>query len=319
MTTLICSGALFSGWHDILEKYVPADSSGHAAYTEISALASEICQQQFPEPDELNWTPFTPESKYKKSMGQLLSNIENEQQFIWDDSNSCLYLDFWKKLAENARFLLFYSSPEFELGNFISKQPFDAAQVERVISAWSVRTQAMLTFFMNNRDRCLLIDVQSTGFENGSFTEAINKEFDLGLEHGTLITSPQNENPVLIEYLATTLLLNKHPVSELYDEVRSAATVIGDQDKSISGIENRSKSLINDFLAEVASYKKLSITRPKLEDELSLSQLQINQMAEELEFYFQKSTEQEEITTTMADYLSDDPLLKIARRARQMQ
>ena len=117
MTTLICSGTLFSGWRDALKKLVPADSFELPTHTEISALAKEICQQQYPDMDELRWKPFTPDNKYINKAGQLLSSVKNEPLFTWADNNNCLYLNFCKTISEDVKFVLFYSSPEFELSN----------------------------------------------------------------------------------------------------------------------------------------------------------------------------------------------------------
>ena len=101
--------------------------------------------------------------------------------------------------------------------------------------------------------------------------------------------------------------------------MRSAATLISDRDKSISDIEARNTALVNAFLTEVTAYNQLRDTQPILEDELASNRLQINQMAEELEYSFKNSIKQEKIANTMLDYLSNDPLLKIARQARQTE
>lgn len=303
----------------MLNKHVSADSCKSSAQAEISALAEDICQQQFPHSSELNWQTFTPDADYDDRASQLLSSLENEPLFTWENSNASLYLNFWKKTAENVKFLLFYSSPELELSNYISTHPFDTSSIEMVIDAWQIRTRAMLAFFMHNRDRSLLLNVQSANSENESFVQVLNQQFDLDLEPKPLTSASLKNNSVLIEYLATTLLLNSQQVSELYDEVRSAATLISDRDTSISSIEARNTALVDAFLAEVSVYSHLRDTRSALEDELATNQLQINQMSEELEHYFKNSIEQEKIAKTMLDYLSNDPLLKIARQARQIK
>jgi hypothetical protein len=267
----------------------------------------------------LNWQTFTPDVDYNDRAGQLLSNLENEPLFTWENSNSSLYLNFWRKAAKNAKFLLFYSSPEFELSSYISTHPFDTSSIEMAMNAWLIRTQAMLAFFMHNRDRSLLLDVQSADSANESFIQILNQQFDLNLEFKPLAAAVLNDSSVLLEYLATTLLLKNQQVSEFYDEVRSAATQISDRDKSISNIETRNTALVNAFLTEVTTYNQLRDTRSVLEDELASNRLQINQMAEELEYYFKNSIEKEKIANTVMDYLSNDPLLKIARQARQTE
>lgn len=317
MTILICSGTLYSDWRKILKKHVSTDSSRISVHAEISTLNKEICEEQFPDSDELDWKPFTPNSKYINQARQLFSNIESDSLFTWDDSNSCLHLNFWKTAAENVKFVLFYSSPELELSNYISNHPFEASRIEKIINAWLVQTRAMLTFFMNNRGRCLLVDVCGADFSEDAFIHALNNQFDLDLESNLLVTPQLNKNSALIEFLATTLLLKNQHVSELYDEVRSAATLISNQDKSISSIKDRNNTLIPEFLTEVTAYKQLNETQTKLEEELTLNQLQINQMAEELERYYRKSIEQEKVIDTMTEYLSNDPLLKIAHQIRQ--
>ena len=319
MTTLICTGTLFSEWQHVIESQVSEASSRLPVHAELNTCSEALCRQHFPEADELTWKSFSPDKKDTDNARQLLSATNSESLFIWTDANSSLYLNFWKTTAEDAKFLLFYSSPEFELSNYISTHPFDASRVEKIIDAWVIRTRAMLTFFMNNRDRCLLVSVRSADSANGPFIQALNKQFGLDLEPKSLIEPLLNKNSPLIEYLATTLLLKNQHVAELYDEVRSAATLICDQDKSISSIEDRNKSLINAFLKEVTACQQLNDTQSELEDELYLNQLQIKQMQEELEFYFNESMEQEKVADTVAKYLSNDPLLKIVRQVRQMQ
>jgi hypothetical protein len=319
MTILICSGTLFSGWREVLNKHISPDSFKLSVYAEISALAKEFCQQQFLEPDELDWKPFTPDTKYAKIARQMVSNIENEPLFTWEDVNSSLYLNFWKATTDEAKFALFYSSPEFELSNYIDDHPFDRSRVEKVIDAWVIRTRSMLTFFMNNRERCLLMNIQSADSANETFIQTLNTLLDLNLPPKVSSVPLLSESSPLIGYLATTLLLKNRHVSELYDEVLSAATFISEPDRSISSIEDRNNSLINAFLADVSSYKQLIDRRTELEEELSLNQLQINQMTEELEHYFKKNVELNKSNNTMADYLSNDPLLRVARQARKMQ
>jgi len=102
MTTLICSGTLFSDWRNILKKYLPADSEKLFAHAEISVLAKEICHQQFPGLDELDRNPFTPDNAYADIASSLLSSIEKEPLSTWDDNNCSLYLNFLKTTAEKA-------------------------------------------------------------------------------------------------------------------------------------------------------------------------------------------------------------------------
>lgn len=319
MTTLICSGTLFSDWQQTLEQLMLAGSKCLPVYQKLSALSADICRQHFPETNELLWQPFSPDEKYLDTANRLLSSIANEPVFAWADTNSSLFLNLWRAAGDDAKVILFYSSPEHELANYINKHSFDVKVIENVITAWANRAQAMLTFFLNHRSDSLLINVQSAGSEGRLFVRMLNEKFDLNLECDSLVPDGQYENSALVEFLATTLLLNNETVSEIYDEVRSATTVICEQDKSMTDIPDREKSLIAAFLDEVKSLKQLTQSHRELEDELSLNQLQIHQLQEELEYYFILSQERESITKTFASYLATDALLKVARQARVMR
>ena len=151
-------------------------------------------------------------------------------------------------------------------------------------------------------------------WNHSHFARTVNEHFNLAFTDMADIESGQSLNSILVEYLATSLLVTNEHVSELFDEVRSAATIICEQDKRISAIQSRAKSMINPFLEETASIKRVNTNTKKLEDDLYLKQIQISQLMEELEYYFKSSRDQGDKFTS---YLSSDSLLNIARQARQ--
>jgi len=319
MTTLISTGSLFSNWQETFEKQLAADSSGRTEYAGLSSLTKDIIRQQFTDSDELGWKPFTVDNQYSEKASLLFSNVKKGDLLAWNSSNNCFILDFWEKTAKDANFVLFYSSPEFELSNYINQHSFDAERIKLVIDSWLIRTKAMLTFFMNNRERSVLVNAQSAHCRDELFMQVINKQFDMNLEPPRKNQTSLNKSAVLIEYLATTLLLKHRKVAELYDEVLSTATQTDKADNLILSIENRSEALIETYLAEVHAHQQIRSAKKALDEELSFMQLQIKQLTEELELTFKNSIEQEKIANTMTQYLSDDPLLKITRWTRQAQ
>lgn len=317
MLTLICSGTLYSNWQSTLKQQLPNNSSEHPAYAKLTTLSENICRQQFRDSEEFLWKSFTPSSKYTDKTRNQLPDVEDAPLFVWADKNCNLFLDYWKAITNNVKFLLFYSSPERELGNYLFKHPYDAHTHENVLKAWAVRTREMHAFFMKNRDRCLLVNAQCAESSQGALVKALNQHFDLELK-------PQNvpfvKTPsVLVEFLATSLLLNNHYISEIYDDVCSSATLISKQEKQILDIEDRNIELIGAFVDEVKANVKLNDKHAELEEELCLYRLQKDQITEELEYYFDKNIEQENLASTMANYLSTDPLLSVARQVRKMQ
>jgi hypothetical protein len=316
MTTLICAGTLFSDWEHVLANNVPTGLRDTTLQKKFSALSTEIYQRKFLDADELTWKTFAPDEASLDQARNLLSNPQIDSIFIYCDTNSSLFLDFWKATDVTAKFLLFYSSPEIELAKYFNTHSFDATQVESIIEAWIIRTRAMLTFFMNSRDLCLLVNVQSATIMHHSLFEKLKKHFDIDLKADSLASQPNSEVSTLLVYLATSLLLNNEKVAELYDEVRSAATVLCDQDKNLENLQSRSDVLVPDFLNEAKALIKSEQLNNEMASELSMKQEQVFQAQEELDYYYVNTQKQENI---LADYLSSDPLLKIARQARLNQ
>jgi hypothetical protein len=314
MKTLICTGTLFSDWQHTVDKCVLMNSKHISVYDELSTLSTEICQQHFFTDDELTWRSFSPDETYAKKANQLFLSVQNTAVFSWADANSSLFLDFLQTAAADAKFVLFYSTPEYELTNYLAKHSFDVNDVKKVIGAWAERSRSILTFFLNHRDNSLLLNSQSVRSEIGLFIKTMNEKFGLNFDAGAASTGEQSEKSVLMEYLATSLLLDNEDVSEIFDEVRSSASIICEQDKNFENIHDRNLSLIASFLDEIFSFEQLTTTHGELKEELFLKQIQINQVTEELEYYYKKNKEQNNI---FADYLSADPLLKVIRQVRQ--
>jgi len=316
MTTLIFTGSLFSDLDHTLEKYGVVDNIYHPMRSELSELCAEICKQRYPNTDPLAQVPFSPNDAHLEKARRHFCSVGEEQVVAWKDNNTCLMLDFWQAAASDAKFVLLYTSPEHELANCIEKNEYDVSPIEDVIEAWAIRTRAMLNFFMNNREYSVLVNINWVGTTNGQLTDVLNKHFDLDLDNATTTAANSPDRSALLQYLATTLLLENESVSELYDEVRSAATVVSGFDQTIPDIEERSTSLVSAFLDEVSAFKQLTELQQESRDELSLKQLQLDQLAEALEHYFQKSHEQVQHVSAMVTYLGNDPLLNIARQAR---
>ncbi|MBE9548239.1 MAG: hypothetical protein IMF09_02445 [Proteobacteria bacterium] len=319
MTILFCTGTQYIDWPQVAEQCLSQTIWGTELQQALTAFNLEMSPGQLTGEEALSWKAFSPDKSFHETANTLLSSVEGKTFFVWADKTLSLNLEFWSSTVNSAKFLLFFCSPEAELGAYLAAHPFDEIELDKVLSAWVIRTQAMLGFYMNYRDRCLLVNVESAASESELFVQEINQRFDYNLPPNPPVTAFRNKKTTLVEYLATTLLLKNYRVLELYDEVRSASQLIGTQDNLILGIDDRSQLLIKGFLAEVAVYKQLADKQAGLEEQLFHNKLQINQMQEELEQYFKKSVEQEKITSTMADYLSNDPLLKIARKARRRQ
>jgi hypothetical protein len=316
MTTLICTGTMFSGWQSVTNAFESVESKQNPLKNELSALNAKICGQRFTDIEELNWGPFTPEEEHLNFASELISKTNETPIFVWADNNSSLLLDFWNAAAKDAKFLLFYSSPEYELSSYFKTNPFNAKEIERIIECWVTRLRAMLTFFMNNREHCLLVNVQTVKSEYGLFTQTIKEKFDLDSEHEPSVADMQPENFNLMEYVTATLMFENDTAAEIFDEVRSAATVIAGNDSNTRDIQARVEKLTPDFLNKVAQLTQFGNDFKKISDELTMTNLQLHQTQEELEFFYLSERDTATLNEQYVDFLNNDPLIRLARLAR---
>ena len=316
MTILICSGSLFSDWETTHEQHLLVDSQHHEIYRELSALNENMCREYSPGIDKLGWKPFSPDESYTDKARHLLTSVPNEPWLAWADTNSSLILDFWQSVSDDARFMLFYDSPEYELSRFIKMHSYTPSAIRDVIEAWTIHTRAMLTFFMNNRDKCLLIDIQSAMRSPDKLIDKVNEVFDTEL-HGTGNKDYEtHEESVLHEYFAATLLADNDVVSELFDEVRSAATLLDNKDHALKDIQSRTELLIPVFLEKIDQQERLQNNLKQTSEELSTLDLQLHQTQKELEFYYLKERDTASLNDKYVEFLNKNPLLKLARLAR---
>jgi chromosome segregation ATPase len=172
---------------------------------------------------------------------------------------------------------------------------------------------------MKNRIQSVLVNdcVAVSSFD--AFIQMLRDELNIDLPATCEAPEDNLEISPLVEYLAATLLFSRNEVSTLYDDVRSAGTLIGEQDNSIAGIKRRVESLTTPFLDEVSSFEQLKNRQAELEESLALNSLQLAQAGEELEGYYQKIMKLESAAEIMSGYLDSDPLLRIARQARESE
>jgi len=316
MTIIICSGPLFTDWKDLHDQILLTDSVGHGTYEELSELNTKICKEQMPEADLVGWKPFSTDGAYDQEATQLLECVSAEPLLTWADPNSSLILNFWCKASEETRFILFYSSPEYALSHYIRKHTFDASAIKSAIEAWTVRTRAMLTVFLVNRNRCLLLDVQSAMTNTDKLVRAINEAFSTAIAEPNQKGYQSPKESVLHEYLAATLLANDALASELYDEIRSTATRLDDDRLVLRDIQTRTELLIPDFLWRSNQQEQVEKDLNKTTDDLNMMELQLHQTQNELEFYYFKERDTAALNEKYVEFLNQNPVLKLARLAR---
>lgn len=283
---------------------------------QLSEISTEIINQYWPRTSPLLRKPVRPEQTLRERVTAIEAVKDFGKNMIWSDTESSLYLDFWRESLFDAKFMLFYSSPERELANFFESTLFDIDVVNDVISAWIVRLQAMLAFYSNNNKECLLVNTTSVFKENNRFLACFN---EFSKDSFTFVEDFAESVPksgVLDEFLATAFLLNNDTVSEIYVELCSKTTVIAETDKIIVDIITRNSSLLKDSLEESRVSNNLLQANKTANQQLELTNIHLQKLQQELEFYYGEYQELTNLRDKMKLFMTENRLLRLVRLAR---
>lgn len=260
--------------------------------------------------------PFDPEQALSDKISVFCSSIDPEETLVWWDEQSCLCLNFWRNTLEDSKFLLFYTSPEQELANFFASEQFDVQVISQVVTAWMIRTRAMLGFYARHRTDCLLVNSESAALHGASLVDLINKQFGTELQGQFTGHSATQRFNIVDLFLASSQILGNENVAEIYDELRSLTTVLQAEDKDMADDRDRADLLFQRCVMENQVLKKALESGQKKSEQLELARAHIKELQSELEFYYTQLEAQTARNELLGSYVGDDPFLELVRKAR---
>ncbi|HBE3333103.1 TPA: sulfotransferase family protein, partial [Escherichia coli] len=111
----------------------------------------------------------------------FLNNLE-QKFWGWSDPYAIYTLDYWLSLDENLTFILVYNHPRSVLEQAANNQEsFVNNTIGHLIDNWIAYNTALLNFYYNNRERCLLISSEQINKNTGHFLERLESVFKIPL------------------------------------------------------------------------------------------------------------------------------------------
>ena len=137
------------------------------------------------------------EERYVKLAKELIAKKTSRPLWGWKDPRTTLFLEFWKQLLPDARFILVYRSP-WEVVDSLYRRGTDElvnAHPETAVQLWIHYNQRLLEFYEKYPDDCLLVNVRKLLESPQALTATINQKFNLTL------TPPDSDliEPTLLE------------------------------------------------------------------------------------------------------------------------
>jgi len=154
---------------------------------------------------------------------------------------SCL--NYWAKSTE-IQFLVLYCAPQIALANALQEKALSYDECMDLLLSWAKQTRAAYDFFRQHKEQCLLLDIQDV-VENQEYAA---KEISTFLGHEAKLNTGSLDIAHEAKLSANLLMIEQDEAFELYDEVRSAAPLLGTL--KLSGMDDLA-SFANDALGLV--------------------------------------------------------------------
>jgi hypothetical protein len=129
---------------------------------------------------DLKTIPF--QKKYEEEAKKIIRKNQSKY-WGWKDPRTTLFLDFWKQVLPDAKFLFVYRAP-WEVVDSIYRRGdtiFNDTP-EKAIDVWTFYNQTIFDFYTENRKNSALYHLEDFICRPKAVLEELNKRFDLKLE-----------------------------------------------------------------------------------------------------------------------------------------
>ncbi len=185
-TSLVASLLQSSGLHigkKLLGKGT-GNVKGHFENVDFFEFHKAVLQSQGV--SEHGWTlqdNISVEKSFVEQAQQTIANNIVEPYWGWKNPRTTLFLDFWRSLLPNAKFLLIYRAP-WEVVDSLYRRgtdPIFFSQPDLAVKIWIYYNSKIKEFYDNYSDDCLLVNIDSIVNNGQGYIDAINYHFKLQL------------------------------------------------------------------------------------------------------------------------------------------
>ncbi len=161
-------------------------------------------------------------SRYVEPAKRLVFARQNQSQIWgWKDPRTTLLLDFWRGIVPDVGYVLIYRYP-WDVADSILRLnvPFFRENPDFCLRVWRFYNWHLLDFYKRNRDRCLLVKIDTLLEYPEIFVNFLKSKFQLSLPE----TTKQNIKPILNSVYKPELMKAlpfNHPLIKLLAKVSS--------------------------------------------------------------------------------------------------
>lgn len=162
-------------------------------------------------------------SAWQYPAAELVITNSAQENWGWCDPRNVHFLDFWREFDPRARFLLVYISPSQHIATSLNGNN-EQIDLESLLQEWALYHEALITFFREFPDRCLLVNVECFSVSPIELSRKLRKEF--GIQ--TRRVNELGEFPVsaLSQLIAAEFDLFDRRENDLWAELEASASIV---------------------------------------------------------------------------------------------
>lgn len=162
---------------------------------------------------------LSPGALWKVRANDILQANENEKLWFFSDSQSISFLNFWSKITPEISFVFIYTPPHLTFLELLPDVLKDAETLERLLSVWCDRTKAILSFYIKNKDRSIILSSD----QYDAHIKLLPKHWNISFKKTKLAELPLELPP--LELYILNKVSSKYPlVSKLESEAQQYIT-----------------------------------------------------------------------------------------------
>jgi len=127
------------------------------------------------------------EDSYKKRARKIIQQKKvTGRQWGWKDPRTSLFLHFWSTLInDEVKYIFLFRNPLSVCDSLIRRGTDKMIEEEPVISlkSWIIYNKQILSFFKMNKNKCVLINIDSFVQNEEQYRGLLNKSFKLDISH----------------------------------------------------------------------------------------------------------------------------------------
>lgn len=179
-------------------------------------------------------------SDFKSQAKRLINKGKSQKHnWIWEDANSTLLLDFWYELDPEATFVLVYRDP-WEVKKAVDNQGV-LSGTNDAFDCWKLYNEKLLSFYEQHKAQCLLISSNGFNVSPKTLGSLIHEKlgFDIAVENIDRLQKTELNASYFSKYDSwdSFLAYKKTTLKSCLDQLNEIADI--DYTTSFEGLENK--------------------------------------------------------------------------------